>query len=543
MRSEIEVENGTRAIEVAAMFEEAVVEVRHLTDSSPRGVTPATRALLAGGLVSLGAALGTFALAATRVLSFERSGAGLDACMVAAFAAGAYALLHGLLRRAAERAPRDFTIPAGLTGGPAAASFPLVHADGGRHLLVFTPQMRGEVTLDGVTIALADLAGRGLAHPIAAQPGAHAWPIATGASARVTLGEVTYLVSSVLPPRRHESAFKLDWGQQSYTAGVAVATGLFLAMIYSIPPDPRSLAIDDFMKNNRYPTFIVKAPLEEEKIPEWLNKKSDGPGGDAGGAAMGEGGVMGKEGAPREKKKYTLKGPADNVDVRIAKQLAVDAAQKAGVLGIMRATEGSHIASVWGRDSALGRDADNVMGGILGTEVGESAGVPGGLGIFGTRKGGGGTQEGIGVGKLPTIGHDGDRPGYGDPRRVASLPRDKKKNAEIENPSPPNIKLRGGLDKEIVRRVIRRHLNEVKFCYEKELMKNADLYGRVMTEFTISGNGQVLASAVQSSSLNNAVVEQCIAQAVRRWEFPKPDGGGIVVVAYPFVLKNAGSAN
>ena len=29
-------------------------------------------------------------------------------------------------------------------------------------------------------------------------------------------------------------------------------------------------------------------------------------------------------------------------------------------------------------------------------------------------------------------------------------------------------------------------------------------------------------------------------QAVRRWEFPKPLGGGIVIVSYPFVLTPAG---
>jgi hypothetical protein len=40
--------------------------------------------------------------------------------------------------------------------------------------------------------------------------------------------------------------------------------------------------------------------------------------------------------------------------------------------------------------------------------------------------------------------------------------------------------------------------------------------------------------------MNNVPAEQCIAAAVRRWEFPKPQGGGIVVVTYPFVLKSAG---
>jgi hypothetical protein len=30
-------------------------------------------------------------------------------------------------------------------------------------------------------------------------------------------------------------------------------------------------------------------------------------------------------------------------------------------------------------------------------------------------------------------------------------------------------------------------------------------------------------------------------QAVRRWEFPKPMGGGIVMLSYPFVLTRAGA--
>ena len=40
---------------------------------------------------------------------------------------------------------------------------------------------------------------------------------------------------------------------------------------------------------------------------------------------------------------------------------------------------------------------------------------------------------------------------------------------------------------------------------------------------------------------SNVRVENCTVQAVRRWEFPKPLGGGIVIVSYPFVLTPAGS--
>ena len=45
---------------------------------------------------------------------------------------------------------------------------------------------------------------------------------------------------------------------------------------------------------------------------------------------------------------------------------------------------------------------------------------------------------------------------------------------------------------------------------------------------------------VQTSTMKNRNVEQCIAAAVRRWLFPKPKGGGIVIVSYPFVLKSSG---
>jgi TonB family protein len=108
----------------------------------------------------------------------------------------------------------------------------------------------------------------------------------------------------------------------------------------------------------------------------------------------------------------------------------------------------------------------------------------------------------------------------------------------VAHADPPDAGVKhGSLDKEVIRAVIRKHLNEVKFCYEKELAKKPDLTGRVMVQFTISGDGSVVASVVQSSTMSNAVVEDCIRQALLRWQFPAPTGGGIVIVSYPFLLK------
>jgi TonB family protein len=102
---------------------------------------------------------------------------------------------------------------------------------------------------------------------------------------------------------------------------------------------------------------------------------------------------------------------------------------------------------------------------------------------------------------------------------------------------PDPAEPRGSLDKEIIRRVIRRHINEVKACYEPQLTTFPDLSGRIMVRFTIGATGDVIAAVLENSTMGNAAVESCALQAVRRWQFPKPLGGAILIVSYPFVLK------
>lgn len=46
--------------------------------------------------------------------------------------------------------------------------------------------------------------------------------------------------------------------------------------------------------------------------------------------------------------------------------------------------------------------------------------------------------------------------------------------------------------------------------------------------------------ALSESSLGSTTVEECVARAVARWQFPQPDGGGYVVVSYPFLLEQSG---
>ena len=82
-------------------------------------------------------------------------------------------------------------------------------------------------------------------------------------------------------------------------------------------------------------------------------------------------------------------------------------------------------------------------------------------------------------------------------------------------------------------------MNEVKYCYDQALARQPKLDGRLVTQFTISGTGQVLASVVQSSTLRSPAVEMCVSNAIKRWQFPAPEKGGLVIVSYPFQFSPA----
>jgi TonB family protein len=157
------------------------------------------------------------------------------------------------------------------------------------------------------------------------------------------------------------------------------------------------------------------------------------------------------------------------------------------------------------------------LAGLMGNEadqIGDAFGT-GGLGLRGSGLGGPGEGT-IGLGNLGRIG-------TGAPED----PRVRTGDAEV----------RGSLSREVIRRIIRRHINEVRHCYEQALMRDPTLAGRVEVRFVIGPSGSVQSSELASSSVADEMVGRCITRSVQRWTFPAPDGGGIVVVTYPFTLE------
>jgi outer membrane biosynthesis protein TonB len=102
----------------------------------------------------------------------------------------------------------------------------------------------------------------------------------------------------------------------------------------------------------------------------------------------------------------------------------------------------------------------------------------------------------------------------------------------------PTIK--GGLSREEIAKVVRQHVAEINYCYEKGLIADASLTGKMNVLWNIGADGRVTITRIINSELRNGQVHSCITGNIRTWEFPKPTGGNIVEVTYPFLFSNAG---
>jgi len=101
------------------------------------------------------------------------------------------------------------------------------------------------------------------------------------------------------------------------------------------------------------------------------------------------------------------------------------------------------------------------------------------------------------------------------------------------------MRVRGHLSREAIAKVVRKHLREIQYCYEKNLLLNSKLAGKLIMEWTITISGSVSVVKTKSNTMATPAVAMCISAKIKRWKFPRPKGG-IVVVSYPFIFNSIG---
>lgn len=319
----------------------------------------------------------------------------------------------------------------------------------------------------------------------------------------------------------------------------AAAHAAFLAIAMMMPDAAGALDLDGYNAQDRFVQAAL-TQLQEDQPPAIAGFGDDS---EPAPEAAKHAGDEGKAGDPDEApthKRIAIAGPPDNEDLQIARERNLEIAMSAGVA--------SQVQSMWATaDQSVGNDAIHALGNLDGDDPGASSGIFG-MGIRGVGRGGGG-HDGDSLGRhdvdtsgLSGVEHGckGVRCGHGSGPGLESWDKGTKVPPEV---IPGKPELIGNLDREIIRRVVREHRRELKFCYEQQLQKNKALGGELMMKFTIASDGGVIAALADSgaSTLKNAAVSSCVSGKIRRWVFPRsPGNDGIVIVRYPFRFSAGG---
>jgi hypothetical protein len=420
---------------------------------------------------------------------------------------------------------------------PNPAATPLVTRVAGGYALAFTPAMNGSVALGNQQVSLADLVASGRA---TACDGAYLYPLPAHAKARVEHGDIRFDVNLVNRGAVVAGRGEVDWPFWGYFGGTATLATAFYMLMRAMPDNALALQLDDDDGEPRYAKFFHQAEdkpdqqLVEPEPDQAANEDSSS--GQAGARARGPEGAAGKPTSRNTAGTYAISGPK-HATPRMARNFDTDAAARnAGILGVLAAQDRHFLASIDGGAFTVGNDDRDLWGPIIGTEAAEAYGT-GGLGLVGTGRSGGGTAVGlIGVGSVGLLGHgtgtDGLHYRPGNDKVVGFS--DKKPKVPVA--AIEKDKVTGDVDRDLIRRIVRAHLNEVRSCYNAGLTRNPNLAGRVTIQFSIVGTGKVASAVVESNTTGDSAVGNCIAQAVKRWKFPRVRNGGTALVSYPFRL-------
>ena len=405
-------------------------------------------------------------------------------------------------------------LPGELVGAP---SFVLASPFEGHHLLHTNDRMTLAVVRDGQPIGPGELPR---------QKGVSTtFPLTHADAGRIGLGQLAFAFGYVPsvpgePRERHQTA---DRGRFAFCVAVSLAllVGLWTAILLT---PRRELKLVDYLQRPGTLARLVLPPREKKETNSPLAAARKNP-------------VKPKvedparwERAPAARQEKVSQPVASELRREIDRRVAISA----GILGMLRRRGDDRDSG--GGGSLLGGSSlaslEQQFSGIPGVRPGGPSGSLGGVGLAGS---GSGAGPGLGLAGMGTAGYGGG----GASRALSgeSLSQREKHAIKVDK---AKTRVEGGLIQEVVGSYITRYWAQLKYCYEKELAKDPNLYGKVTVSFTIGPDGRVAEAEILQSLMNSPGVEACVLKVIRRIQFPQPKGGGQVIVTYPFVFAAAG---
>lgn len=408
-----------------------------------------------------------------------------------------------------EAASNDFVVPA--PGFP--TSFKLFHYAKDKsepvYLLHLRDEMTGKVTVRETTMSARDFMKSPAVHGF---EGGYRGEVEPGDWGLVGVGDVSFFWQFVPAADRLRNAFRLDRNLLLILFAVAVVVAAIVVTGYALWDEHGKSPPSITLRQAKFMVDKFKEPPKEEP-------KEDGPKEKLGKRHMGK---EGKAGEPDKPKHIKTKIPK-------ATQQTIQKVTKLGALGALSSSSlGGALKEVMQDSSGFGDKLGAATDGT-GDELALGHGT-GGWSTKGTGTGGGGDGWGrmYGTAKIDTGG------GRGRGRGVRIKRKTEKKVVFKMTTAPPEVE--GFCAKEAINRVVRAHQGGIRFCFEKELQRDPKLSGKVVAGWKIDLGGRVQFPKIEKTTLGNDRVEQCMLRNIRRWIFPKPQGGACII-SYPFVFK------
>ncbi len=352
-----------------------------------------------------------------------------------------------------------------------------------------------------------------------------------GDRAHIEFGELIITFRFINPAKKIKSAILPKWDKQlsKIIAGLFLFYLLVVLILSLSEPDLKEKKVEDIperLKKVVYDIGIKSATEKRQSAIGQIAKTLEG------GRARAE---EGKSSAKKEQEKKSAEKskadkPTNKADAQEAKSQVVAQTMEQTKKIEMVNLDNAFSDAAPSKTSAT----EAVLSNVKANGNSASAIADGGFARGNKGQGSGGGGESVGIGALKGTGMGGGM-GAGDYGLAPS------KGTEIRIPDEEEIEIMGGLDPDVIARIIKRYLPQIQYCYEKQLVSKPHLKGKVAVSFTITADGGVSKEKVIESTLKDTPTESCILAKVKTWKFPKPNGGGTVGVSYPFILMSNNS--
>jgi outer membrane biosynthesis protein TonB len=356
-------------------------------------------------------------------------------------------------------------------------------------------------------------------------------PLTATTHAFVEFGEFTFVLTrgAVPPPAKPEL-----WDKEAslllgaFLLSMLLLLGPVIASFQLAPPRrsaPRNAA-EEVLENKTIEIEVVEEKKEEEPKPEDKPEEKQ--------EAKNEQPIAPPQQQQQEQKQIDKEAKA----LEKALEAATPEEREAKKQELVKAEVDKATAAV---DAALANVPTTKLAGLA--EAGELAAAAGNAPALVLNTGDGAD---VGGRKGPGVGGDNDtgKQVASGLAKQATGGAGPKLNTEVKAKEQKVIRLGGQqsadgeLPPEVIKKVLADKSGALKACYQKELQSNPDLAGSIKVKFMIGPNGAVVGVKIESSTIDNSKVEECITAIIKSLRFSQAKGGGNTTVNKTFTFKS-----